>query len=525
MRKYSKLFILAFVELIVLVAVVIPSLVNRHEPVILSPGINAWESRYVVYEGAWYTGDNLFESQGITEESIDLIYGPYMALPRGCYNVSIAYESDTDQTFEVYSGSDPGAVFIHEPETLTPDSTTRTYHFTLLRAVDDLEVRVHYDGNGSISVSNINVTESSFLTREIAIALLLFFILLDVCLYTGIANVSMPDRETWIDVCRGIGIILVLLGHTDPPFKWLIFGFHMPFFFILSGYLYKDGVDTKGYISKLFKNYMIPYFILCGVNLVIVLVQNALDGGISLEWVRRYISSIIYTGEYLPNCTPLWFLPALFVTMIMLHFIHKADSRWVRLFIIAGCATAAIAMDRLDCPALPWGISQAIMGVVFAKIGSVLKQCSLVDRFSGCKAVDKIGVLIVLLVCGIDSILYNHESTGEIASMYSLRYNHFPLWITGAVCASLAIMFAVSQISSGDKCRWSIPLEVLGRHTILFFAFDFCMGSFAAMVMNRLLGYDPWYFIMPVKLILLIAVFAISYYVINPLFKKRIWFL
>ena len=39
------------------------------------------------------------------------------------------------------------------------------------------------------------------------------------------------ERSNWIDVYKGIGIILVVAGHIfDGPIKDLIFLFHMPLF-------------------------------------------------------------------------------------------------------------------------------------------------------------------------------------------------------------------------------------------------------------------------------------------------------
>ncbi len=45
-------------------------------------------------------------------------------------------------------------------------------------------------------------------------------------------------RIEWIDVLKGIGIILVILGHTHVLFRTYIFSFHMPLFFFISGYLF-----------------------------------------------------------------------------------------------------------------------------------------------------------------------------------------------------------------------------------------------------------------------------------------------
>ncbi|WP_241211253.1 hypothetical protein [Bacillus atrophaeus] len=43
----------------------------------------------------------------------------------------------------------------------------------------------------------------------------------------------MKGRVEWIDISKGIGIILVVLGHapTDDALKSFIFSFHMPMFF------------------------------------------------------------------------------------------------------------------------------------------------------------------------------------------------------------------------------------------------------------------------------------------------------
>ena len=56
-------------------------------------------------------------------------------------------------------------------------------------------------------------------------------------------------RIDWIDSAKGIGIILMLLGHVSAMPKYfiiLIFSFHMPLFFFLSGYLYKSQNLTLG---------------------------------------------------------------------------------------------------------------------------------------------------------------------------------------------------------------------------------------------------------------------------------------
>ena len=49
-------------------------------------------------------------------------------------------------------------------------------------------------------------------------------------------------RIGWIDVAKGIAILLMVIGHMEvgPYVRGLILTFHMPLFMILNGYLIKD---------------------------------------------------------------------------------------------------------------------------------------------------------------------------------------------------------------------------------------------------------------------------------------------
>ena len=52
----------------------------------------------------------------------------------------------------------------------------------------------------------------------------------------------MPDtkkRIEWIDIAKGIGIILVIMGHTIAlRYSQWLYTFHLPLFFLLSGLVY-----------------------------------------------------------------------------------------------------------------------------------------------------------------------------------------------------------------------------------------------------------------------------------------------
>ena len=56
------------------------------------------------------------------------------------------------------------------------------------------------------------------------------------------------ERENYIDVVRGIGIVLMILGHVplSAHYDHFIHAFHMPMFFIISGYFQGVYRETVG---------------------------------------------------------------------------------------------------------------------------------------------------------------------------------------------------------------------------------------------------------------------------------------
>ncbi|MBQ7203696.1 MAG: acyltransferase family protein [Eubacterium sp.] len=61
-------------------------------------------------------------------------------------------------------------------------------------------------------------------------------------------------RYDFIDSSKGIGILLVILGHLislSSPLELSIYSFHMPFFFIVSGLFARvDGISFIDYVKK-----------------------------------------------------------------------------------------------------------------------------------------------------------------------------------------------------------------------------------------------------------------------------------
>lgn len=126
-------------------------------------------------------------------------------------------------------------------------------------------------------------------------------------------------RINYLDCIRGFALLLVILGHiyiyTNPIKVW-IYSFHMPLFFIISGFLWSNkNIDIKITIIKRFKALIIPYILF---GLVFFILRSNLNSSINLS-LKNYIFSLLTTS----NLGALWFLPSLFIIEVMFSVLNK----------------------------------------------------------------------------------------------------------------------------------------------------------------------------------------------------------
>lgn len=138
------------------------------------------------------------------------------------------------------------------------------------------------------------------------------------------------NRIKWVDYAKGIGIILVVYGHvlrginTSPIMvpdlffqlsDKLVYGFHMPLFYLLSGLFLEKWMDrgVGGIIQKC-KTLMIPYII-----------WSLLQGSINVILSSYTNTPKSWLDIFSIFATPIaqfWFLYTLFI-MFLLYFIFR----------------------------------------------------------------------------------------------------------------------------------------------------------------------------------------------------------
>ncbi|GJQ52462.1 MAG: hypothetical protein HKUEN02_13090 [Anaerolineaceae bacterium] len=179
----------------------------------------------------------------------------------------------------------------------------------------------------------------------------------------------MRKRIEYIDIARGIGILLVVLAHNDFGFisqygYEVIYSFHMPLFFLLSGYFIKTNISFFEFTKKRFHSLLKPFLF----TLFLIYFTSVSFEKMGFETaLRRIVKSLYGTGMYI-DWVQLWFLPNLFAVslyaFLFIVVVGKLNNRWLRLGILT--ATLALSLPFLGA-FYPFSIS--ILGGTYEFFG------------------------------------------------------------------------------------------------------------------------------------------------------------
>lgn len=148
------------------------------------------------------------------------------------------------------------------------------------------------------------------------------------------------ERIRWLDISRGIAILLVIMVHTYPQggvVNSYIQLFIMPLFFCLSGYTYRQ----KPFVEEVkidIKRILIPYFIVAIIFISYFLFQKNTIEEFIWSLKRKPFTIIMGASGAITNSegAPIsffdgvgrvWFLPALFSLKVIFSVINRFTDR------------------------------------------------------------------------------------------------------------------------------------------------------------------------------------------------------
>ena len=313
-------------------------------------------------------------------------------------------------------------------------------------------------------------------------------------------------RIDYFDIAKGIAILTVILGHCGGIPQWLInfiFSFHMPVFFFASGYFLKKRDSRENAVIKA-KQLMVPY-IVTGIVIVIASTLQLIARGTFIDdiyvnilnrcWAIFYGSGQEYqTPVYVPNAQALWFFPALFFALILVHecIKRKYSAIYVGVIALIGYYTSTIFW-------VPLSLQAGMVSTIYVYIGYEFKKYNLLEYLN--RKIVAVEIFVIY-------ILYYLWGGGRL---YLVR-NWFEqgIWeIAGSLCGVLCLI-KISQIISGKVKLCKRILSFIGRNTQLILCFHIIDLSIFdwTFIYNRFAGYGT--FILFFVLFILRSIWAIG---------------
>lgn len=273
-----------------------------------------------------------------------------------------------------------------------------------------------------------------------------------------------------LDIAKGIAIIAVLVGHTrtmDTPDALIrfCFTFHMPLFFIVSGYFFKvpQTID-RSFVMKNARALLLPYLYTCLAVVVLAFARCLVLGepaqGIAdaCAWVVAALYGAgSYVGglpEYVQPIGAVWFLLALFWGKLLLAAVNRAPGTpWV----VAGMFAAGYLIGS-DNVWLPFGVQPALSAVLFMYVGQKFREHGVLEKGA---------VPPVLVAVALGVWLYCVAFEGDLYIVVNL-YGNVVLDVLGGIAGSYCVL-KLSQWLEGHVRAVAEPLRRLGCITLPVF--------------------------------------------------------
>lgn len=324
-------------------------------------------------------------------------------------------------------------------------------------------------------------------------------------------------RVEYIDLYRGIGIILMILGHLhiSDGFSKYIHAFHMPMFFFISGFFWKG---TKGsffvFIRRKAKSLLIPYVLYWMINMIVrtILTSKA----ITLNNVYHFL---IEPTEGMSIASALWFLVALFVCEVLYWLINSfIQSETGIAVIVVALALFGNYATRILPVRLPFATDIACVGIGLYHIGRIVRNSknAVIVKLN---ELGSIGNLMLFLAFSI-SIL-----CGKDINMRCGKYGYILLFWINAVGMSIVLLNICRLLKENKyigKNGMFTLIEYVGENSLTYLALNILVIDSISQLADRLS--ISWLKIIPIQFtitIIALTVFDITKQMCIQRFKEK----
>lgn len=292
----------------------------------------------------------------------------------------------------------------------------------------------------------------------------------------------IKDRDKTLDIAKGIFIILVVLGHSTFPYTDVIYWFHMPAFFIVSGTLYKEN-SIK--LAKLTVTLFVPFLVYILINVFVRFFTNPdfneLDDFIMLLGKHLYNGKII-GGVY-------WYIPVFFLTKIVFDIAHKLMKKYVWILMVLSYVAAHLISinlvpDRDNFAntnltlVLPWDIDVVLIAVWYFFIGVLIKKYGK-KMYSNYK--------VILTTFAISGAFLISNYLFDINYFFDMKYSYYKSILLDTTVPIVFTIFFLGLSSLIARMKSDFGLSWAGSKSLYIMFLHIPLGANILQIENYIL--------------------------------------
>lgn len=267
----------------------------------------------------------------------------------------------------------------------------------------------------------------------------------------------MNKRLDYVDIAKGIGLILVLCSHSDAfDLMWMMMDMCIPIFFFCSGYTFKMKGTFKESMIKKLRKLLIPY-----------LFFNFVMFCAFCHFSSREIVGVLYSRYSLypldvsPNVKfftsgnyPMWYLTSMIVSYFLFYLIVYYEKYKHAIILVY----AILIVCFMKCPILlPWSIDTAPLTALLIYAGMKARKHDLIS-------IDFYQILfLVLLYIGLRCV------GGELNISVRVYGSSVAIYFLLAVIAPFVVLWGSRYLEGTfvGKC-----FLILGQHSLTIFCIE-----------------------------------------------------
>jgi acyltransferase len=281
-------------------------------------------------------------------------------------------------------------------------------------------------------------------------------------------------RDEVIDIAKGLGIILVMVGHLRIPnlMNNFIYFFHMPFFVFVSGMYFRKKSLKENFRSgsRLYLSYLI-------YGAIFLLLNYKLNGAFEIKQVTD-----IFLGKpegiwNVPYFETFWFIAAIVVikstgqVLVPNRITLGISLTFFFVVLYLQKSTPVIAN-------LPFGISQAAALAPFYILGNITKNFILPVKNR------LLWSCLIFLVLSAATLIFMDGSSIQLVNYHLLRVFNPAVALILGLTGSVSLIFLAGHLAV-FRTRIMEYVKHLGEYSFIYFALHVVIYGFIEIVTNN----------------------------------------